>query len=129
MMAVRQRNRASLKWGHGRVREAVCTGERILTPAPMASRHALLLCGENTGARTACPRCHVHRRDGYANPLSINGKSGTRVTRPSELLFLDALNSRAELPQLHVHVLVAAVEVVNPVYLRCAFRRETGNHQ
>jgi hypothetical protein len=44
-------------------------------------------------------------------------------------IFLDALNPRAELPQLYIHVLVAAVEMVNPVYLRCAFCRETGNHQ
>jgi len=36
----KRRNRASLKWGHKRVREAVYTGERILTPAQTASRHA-----------------------------------------------------------------------------------------
>src|ERR1017187_2031851 len=43
--------------------------------------------------------------------------------------FLHALNPGAKLLQLHVHLFIAAVQMINAVDLRRAFRRQPGDHQ
>src|SRR6185436_15979219 len=42
---------------------------------------------------------------------------------------LDSLNSRAELSQLRINIFVAPIQMVNPVDLSGAARRESSNHE
>ena len=44
-------------------------------------------------------------------------------------LFLHALNPRAEFFQFFIHLFVAAIQMINAVHLRRAFRRESRDNQ
>jgi hypothetical protein len=106
----------SLKWGTG-TRAVVGTGVPHcgITLAPTTVRRALLFCGETERAGTP--------RDSHPKPRA------KWLFLPFQSCLLDTLNPRAELAQFRVHAFIAAIQMVDTIYLRRAFGRQPRNHQ
>jgi hypothetical protein len=111
------------------VREAVCTGEIIFAPVSTASRRALLFPGNNLRSADGSSQWSFKRPlDATLSAFLRNFFDMLNQSQGCKLFFLDAPNSRTELPQLRVHLFVAAIQMINAVHLRRAFSRESGNH-